>query len=182
MLDVLKKKMRQTKEEMERYKEECEDFHKKLQMEVMRREEVCVAFSPMSMLLRVLSYRPGRCRCGCRGQSWAVRRYRGSLSELYVDARTRVGRLRQYYINGVSTVYRRNSIPSLMTHRCIPTDYTFVTLTKLSTVRLHRESYFCLLRFIQSVHTVMGANYWDGVVLEHPHPLNGVHRNTYELV
>lgn len=40
LLDVLKKKMRQTKEEMERYKEECEDFHKKLQMEVMRREEV----------------------------------------------------------------------------------------------------------------------------------------------
>lgn len=44
LLDVLKKKMRQTKEEMERYKEECEDFHKKLQMEVMRREEVRVAF------------------------------------------------------------------------------------------------------------------------------------------
>lgn len=44
LLDVLKKKMRQTKEEMERYKEECEDFHKKLQMEVMRREEVRVSF------------------------------------------------------------------------------------------------------------------------------------------
>lgn len=43
LLDVLKKKMRQTKEEMERYKEECEDFHKKLQMEVMRREEVRTA-------------------------------------------------------------------------------------------------------------------------------------------
>lgn len=40
LLDVLKKKMRQTKEEMEKYKEECEEFHKRLQVEVMRREEV----------------------------------------------------------------------------------------------------------------------------------------------
>ena len=40
LLDVLKKKMRQTKEEMEKYKEECEDYHKRLQLEVMRREEV----------------------------------------------------------------------------------------------------------------------------------------------
>jgi tropomyosin 1 len=40
LLDVLKKKMRQTKEEMEKYKDECEDYHKKLQVEVMRREEV----------------------------------------------------------------------------------------------------------------------------------------------
>lgn len=40
ILDVLKKKMRQTKEEMEKYKEECEDYHKKLQHEIMRREEV----------------------------------------------------------------------------------------------------------------------------------------------
>lgn len=40
ILDVLKKKMRQTKEEMEKYKEECEDYHKRLQVEVMRREEV----------------------------------------------------------------------------------------------------------------------------------------------
>lgn len=42
LLDVLKKKMRQTKEEMEKYKDECEEFHKKLQGEVMRREEVSV--------------------------------------------------------------------------------------------------------------------------------------------
>lgn len=40
LLDVLKKKMRQTKEEMERYKDECEEFNKRLQMETMRREEV----------------------------------------------------------------------------------------------------------------------------------------------
>lgn len=40
LLDVLKKKMRQTKEEMERYKDECEEFNKRLQMEIMRREEV----------------------------------------------------------------------------------------------------------------------------------------------
>ncbi|CAB3359043.1 Hypothetical predicted protein [Cloeon dipterum] len=39
LLDVLKKKMRQTKEEMEKYKDECEEYHKKLQVEVMRREE-----------------------------------------------------------------------------------------------------------------------------------------------
>lgn len=40
ILDVLKKKMRQTKEEMEKYKDECEDYHKRLQVEIMRREEV----------------------------------------------------------------------------------------------------------------------------------------------
>lgn len=40
LLDVLKKKMRQTKEEMEKYKEECEEYHKRLQLEIMRREEV----------------------------------------------------------------------------------------------------------------------------------------------
>lgn len=40
LLDVLKKKMRQTKEEMERYKDECEEFNRKYQLESMRREEV----------------------------------------------------------------------------------------------------------------------------------------------
>ena len=40
ILDVLKKKMRQTKEEMEKYKEECDDAQRKLQLEIMRREEV----------------------------------------------------------------------------------------------------------------------------------------------
>ncbi len=40
ILDVLKKKMRQTKEEMEKYKEECDDLQRKLQVEIMRREEV----------------------------------------------------------------------------------------------------------------------------------------------
>lgn len=40
LLDVLKKKMRQTKEEMEKYKDECEEFQKRLQGEVIRREEV----------------------------------------------------------------------------------------------------------------------------------------------
>ncbi|KAG5682089.1 hypothetical protein PVAND_011468 [Polypedilum vanderplanki] len=39
LLDVLKKKMRQTKEEMERYKDECEEFNRKYQLEAMRREE-----------------------------------------------------------------------------------------------------------------------------------------------
>ena len=40
VLDVLKKKMRATKEESEKYKEDCEDLHRKLQVEIMRREEV----------------------------------------------------------------------------------------------------------------------------------------------
>jgi tropomyosin-1 len=40
ILDVLKKKMRQTKEEMEKYKEDSEELQKKLQVEIMRREEV----------------------------------------------------------------------------------------------------------------------------------------------
>lgn len=40
LLDVLKKKMRQTKEEMEKFKDECDEYHKKLQNEIMRREEV----------------------------------------------------------------------------------------------------------------------------------------------
>lgn len=45
LLDVLKKKMRSTKEEMEKYKDECEEYHKKLQLEVVRREEVSEANS-----------------------------------------------------------------------------------------------------------------------------------------
>lgn len=40
LLDVLKKKMRQTKEEMEKYKDECEEYQNRLQGEVIRREEV----------------------------------------------------------------------------------------------------------------------------------------------
>lgn len=43
LLDVLKKKMRQTKEEMEKYKEECDEYHKRLQLEIMRREEVRIS-------------------------------------------------------------------------------------------------------------------------------------------
>lgn len=40
ILDVLKKKMRATKEECEKYQEECEDLKKKLHSETIRREEV----------------------------------------------------------------------------------------------------------------------------------------------
>lgn len=40
LLDVLKKKMRQTKDEAEKYKDECEEFQKRLQAELVRREEV----------------------------------------------------------------------------------------------------------------------------------------------
>ncbi len=44
LLDVLKKKMRQTKEEMEKYKDECDEYVKRLQNEVKRREEVSTVF------------------------------------------------------------------------------------------------------------------------------------------
>lgn len=44
LLDVLKKKMRQTKEEMEKYKDEGEEYQKRLQGEVIRREEVSFIF------------------------------------------------------------------------------------------------------------------------------------------
>ena len=44
LLDVLKKKMRQTKEEMEKYKDECDEYQKRLQVEVLRREEVSGPF------------------------------------------------------------------------------------------------------------------------------------------
>lgn len=40
LLDVLKKKMRQTKDEMERYREEAEEAQRKLHLEILRREEV----------------------------------------------------------------------------------------------------------------------------------------------
>ena len=48
LLDVLKKKMRQTKEEMEKYKEEGEDMGRKLQLEIMRREEVSVRIDTLT--------------------------------------------------------------------------------------------------------------------------------------
>lgn len=54
LLDVLKKKMRTTKEEMEKYKDECEEFQKRLQGEVIRREEVSfcfISFLPTSILI-----------------------------------------------------------------------------------------------------------------------------------
>ena len=40
ILDVLKKKMRATKEESERFKEECDEFQRKLLNETQRREDV----------------------------------------------------------------------------------------------------------------------------------------------
>lgn len=40
LLDVLKKKMRQSKEEMEKYKDECDEYQKRLQTEVIGREAV----------------------------------------------------------------------------------------------------------------------------------------------
>jgi len=39
-LDMLKKKIRQTKEESEKFEEEAEEYKKKYQIEVRRREEV----------------------------------------------------------------------------------------------------------------------------------------------
>ena len=51
LLDVLKKKMRQTKEEMEKYKEESEDMARKLQVEIRRREEVSLYVGDMRPML-----------------------------------------------------------------------------------------------------------------------------------
>ena len=48
ILDVLKKKMHQTKAELEKYKEESEDLQRKLQVEIMRREEVSQGAWPAS--------------------------------------------------------------------------------------------------------------------------------------
>lgn len=56
ILDVLKKKMRQTKEEMEKYKEECEDYHKRLQVEVMRREEVSLISFRLGLIVLLHSF------------------------------------------------------------------------------------------------------------------------------
>lgn len=55
LLDVLKKKMRQTKEEMERYKDECEEFNRKYQLEAMRREEVSNLSSFLLQKLLILT-------------------------------------------------------------------------------------------------------------------------------
>lgn len=55
LLDVLKKKMRQTKEEMERYKDECEDYNRKLQLENMRREEVSSFLPYIKTLFSIIS-------------------------------------------------------------------------------------------------------------------------------
>lgn len=53
LLDVLKKKMRQTKEEMEKYKDEGEEYQKRLQGEVIRREEVSSFFLSLSLFTRI---------------------------------------------------------------------------------------------------------------------------------
>lgn len=55
LLDVLKKKMRQTKEEMEKYKDECEEYHKKLQIENMRREEVRFNYLKKNLKKKIIS-------------------------------------------------------------------------------------------------------------------------------
>ena len=50
ILDVLKKKMRATKEESEKYKEENEEVQRKLQVELMRREEVSFQFKGLFLI------------------------------------------------------------------------------------------------------------------------------------
>ena len=52
ILDVLKKKMRATKEESEKYKEENEEVQRKLQVELMRREEVSFQFKGLFLIKR----------------------------------------------------------------------------------------------------------------------------------
>ncbi|KAK1127482.1 hypothetical protein K0M31_004017 [Melipona bicolor] len=66
LLDVLKKKMRQTKEEMEKYKDECEEYQKRLQVEVIRREEVSekITSSPVSCSFSPLMNRLDRTTFG----------------------------------------------------------------------------------------------------------------------
>ena len=54
MLDVLKTKMRQTKEEMEKYKEECEDLERKLKIETGRREESDAEVSSLNRRIQLL--------------------------------------------------------------------------------------------------------------------------------
>lgn len=56
LLDVLKKKMRQTKEEMEKYKDEGEEYQKRLQGEVIRREEVSSFFRFPSLSLSLKKF------------------------------------------------------------------------------------------------------------------------------
>ena len=51
ILDVLKKKMRATKEESERFKEECDEFHRKLLNETQRREDVSVTTNSNTYLV-----------------------------------------------------------------------------------------------------------------------------------
>ena len=51
LLDVLKKKMRQTKEEAEKYQEEAEEYRRKLQIEIRRREEVSFVFLFVRLLI-----------------------------------------------------------------------------------------------------------------------------------
>lgn len=53
LLDVLKKKMRQTKEEAEKYQEEAEEYRRKLQIEIRRREEVSTVQAHHIILLLV---------------------------------------------------------------------------------------------------------------------------------
>lgn len=56
LLDVLKKKMRQTKEEMEKYKDDCEELQKKLHLEVMRREEVSFKIDTLRIFIWVKKF------------------------------------------------------------------------------------------------------------------------------
>ena len=58
ILDVLKKKMRATKEECEKFKEDAEDLQRKLQVEISRREEVSfkkIVKSPVEKKTAIMS-------------------------------------------------------------------------------------------------------------------------------
>lgn len=54
LLDVLRKKIRQTKEDMEKFKDECEEYHMKLQNEVKRREEAESEVASLNRRIRLL--------------------------------------------------------------------------------------------------------------------------------
>jgi tropomyosin-1 len=52
-LEVLKEKMRHTKDDDEKYKDKYEEFHKRLQVEVMHREEAESEVAVLNLPLQI---------------------------------------------------------------------------------------------------------------------------------
>ncbi|KAK4022879.1 hypothetical protein OUZ56_008323 [Daphnia magna] len=82
LLDVLKKKMRQTKEEAEKYQEEAEEYRKKLQIEIRRREEL--DFSPRHKSNHQQQHRRReKERVDYRSDIFRAYRFNGSHGDMY---------------------------------------------------------------------------------------------------